>query len=334
MSAVRPSLVTGIAPHSVGEVFVKRYLEAQPNVRILGIDRISNKLLERIGAYSGLSFDLNPLSFRRGFRGFEEALRLALLTRLKRLKGSGFQCLIQFAGVYDSARFLEHDVSRREKTLGVNFVGHVEVLHTVMAINQSLGIDNATDFTYIELGSYQGLYARAGRPIYAPSKAVGIDLCTALTEGKEVRRCIYFAPGPIDTYMLHYNHWVTKAKGSPEFLQKMFEGPAGRYHKIFVECDESTLRKAAPRKGRDSENFLEVFRKYVSEREQALKSDTGILQPDDCARILLEITLHPERYASGVYVATASIPAGSRLRMAKFSELSRKDLFEKIARTV
>jgi len=334
MSAVSPLLATGIAPHSVGEVFVKSYLKARPNGRIIGIDRISNKVLEKIPGYSGLVFNLNPLSFKSGLKGFEKALRSAVLERLKRLGDSGFQCLIQFAGVYDFGPFLEHDVNRRETILGVNFVGHVEVLHTVMAINKSVGIDNSNEFTYIELGSYQALYARAQRPIYAPSKAAGIDLCTALNEGKEIKRCIYFAPGPIDTHMLHYNHWVTKAKGSPEFFEEMFEGPTQRYRKIFVECHEPTLREAAGSRNPKLAALLDALTKYVSEREKAFKDYPGVLKPGDCAHMLVELFSQPERYVAGIYVPTVTETGTCTLRTTAFHELSRMALFEKVARTL
>lgn len=333
MRAVNPLLATGVAPHSLGEVFVKRHLKARPNASIIGIDRISNKLLERLSAYSGITFDLNPLNFKSGLKGFEEALRSALLERLNQLHGSGFQCLIQFAGVYDFGPFLDHDVNRRERILGVNFVGHVEVLHNVMAVNNSRGIDNTKELTYIDIGSFQGLYARAERPIYAPSKAAGIDFCTALNEGREVKRCIYFAPGPIDTHMLHRNHWVTKSQGSAEFFQRIFQANAEIYRAIFIDCDESVFRREASAYTFELDKLLEVFEKYCSIRLESFEKEPGILRPEDCASTLSNLITQPDLYRSDVYLACAISGRGT-LRMMEFSDLSRLDVFEREGRPV
>ena len=332
MEGFKLTLVTGVATHSLGELFVTQYLACDTVGRVVGVDRVSNTRLGKIPRYVGLQKDLNPLSRAGYLEEFGTELRETVVGVLNELGADGVNSLIQSAGVYDSGPFLEHDSERRQRIIGVNFVGHVEVLYHVMALNAARGVDNAEFFTYIDVGSFQGLYVRAQRPLYAPSKAVGIDLCTALWEGREVRRCIYFAPALIDTHMLHENHWVKKAGGSGEFFRHMLEGPVDRYWAVFIKCDVTAIREAASVSGIDLETILQAFDRYCSIRQEAFKGSPGVLGADECAAILVKIAMEPDQYPSGVYFANSMPGEGPALWQALFSELSRGDLFERVGR--
>ncbi len=189
-------VVTGFARHSLGEAFVQAFLSRRTGAHVIGIDRIENPDLAEYPDFQQIEFDLNPLNCKDGLGAFATTFAERLSDAVTASGTEGVEFLVQCAGVYEFGQLLEHAVERRSEVLGVNVLGVTEVLHGVMALNRRLCRENDKDFTHILVGSYQGLYARDGRPVYAPSKAYGIDLCTSLVEGREVAKCIYLAPGP------------------------------------------------------------------------------------------------------------------------------------------
>lgn len=332
MGVTGVTMITGVARHSLGEVFVTQYLTRNMGGRLVGVDRVPNAHLSDIPRYVGLQVDLNPLSRAGYLEEFGSELRESVMRILDALGTDGIHSLIQSAGVYDSGPFLDHDSKRRQRIIGVNSVGHVEVLYQIMTLNSARGIDNGKLLTYIDIGSFQGFYARAQRPLYAPSKAAGIDFCTALWEGREVRRCIYFAPALIDTHMVHENHWIKKAGGSVEFFRYILDGPVDRYRAIFIKCDVTVLREAASVLGIDLEKTLQTFDRYRSIRQEAFEGNPGVLGVNECAGMLVKIAIEPDQYPSGVYFANSMPGEGPALWHTSFSELSRRDLFERVAR--
>ena len=284
--------------------------------------------------YGGIKFDLNPLAYRGGLVEFGNTLRACLRRVLNTVQSPGIHCLIQSAGVYDFGSLLEHDPPRRANIYGVNLLGHMEVLYNIMALNTELGFDNPKGLTVIDVGSTQGLHIRARRPLYAPSKAAGIDFCNAIHMGGEVQRCIYFAPAPIDTHMLHRNHWITKAGGSLEFFERVFGGSRERYRSIFIDCSEWALLDAISELSFDLQEVRQSFEKYCSIRKESFRGEFGVLDPDECADILVKIVIEPSRYPSGVYVA--SVPRGQRteVKMLHFEELSRWTVMERAGQLI
>lgn len=334
MSGGKALAITGVAPHSLGEVFLTRYLASHAGARVIGLDRVSNVQLEEVDGYFGLKIDLNPLKQPGDLEAFGAGLQQALVGVLDEIGANGVEVLIQSAGVYDFGRFLEHDLGRRRRIIGVNFIGHLEVLFGVMAVNKARGVNSAEALTYIDVGSFQGLYARAQRSLYAPSKAVGIDLCTALWEGKEVHRCIYFAPAAIDTHMLHRNHWVTKAGGSEEFFDKVFRGGRKLYREIFIECNEDAVRAATAEFASSRAEIVAAFEKYRVARQEAFRKDLGVLPPEDCGEMLIKMLVEPERYPCGVYLASGCPEGQPTLEWVGFDELSRLDSFKRKAQEI
>lgn len=320
--------VTGIARHSLGEAFLNLYLANHPSSRVIGADLYPPPKSIRHSQLSTFEFDLNPLTSPSGYSEFGGRLRIALGAALDRVGGNGIDCLIQSAGVYDFGKFLDHDVARRTRILGVNLLGHLEVLHSVMSLNVYRGVDNATTLTHIDIGSFQGLHARAERPVYAPSKAAGIDVGGALFDGKEVARSVYFAPAAIDTHMLHFNHWIKKARGSEKLFECVRDGDRKQYQAILIRCDEGVVLEVATRCGVDVGEATRTLEKYAVARREAFDSALGVLGVETCARMLCSIVSNPDGYPSGVYLAYAPNGTGPRLTFAEFSQLSRLGVLE------
>jgi NAD(P)-dependent dehydrogenase (short-subunit alcohol dehydrogenase family) len=239
------SVVTGIARHSFGASFVRASLEDRSNARLIGIDRIPNPDFTAQANLYNIICDLNPLTFPDGYDAFTKVLADRLSTASQALGDAYIACLIQGAGTYEFGSFLSHDVRRRQRVLGLNLLGTTEVLHAVMTLNEQLNHDNSREFTHVLVGSFQGLHTRPERSLYAASKAYGLDLCSGLSAGTEVSKCIYLAIGPMDTAMLHWNHWTAKANGSNQFFQSVFAGDPSAYKSVFIDCSEDALIAAA-----------------------------------------------------------------------------------------
>jgi short-subunit dehydrogenase len=325
-------VVTGIARHSLGEAFVRAFLSRRTGAPIIGIDRIPNPDLAEYPGFQQIEFDLNPLNCKEGLDAFATKFAERLSDAVMATGVKGVEFLVQCAGVYEFGQFLEHAVERRSEILGVNVLGVTEVLHGVMALNRRLCRENDKDFTQILVGSYQGLYARDGRPIYAPSKAYGIDLCTSLVAGREIAKCIYLALGPIDTPMLHRNHWVTRAGGSDNFFNKALGADPKIYKSIFVKCDEVVLERMAHEKfAPELANLRIAMGRYRGVRRAAFLEELGVLSPTACGSALTDMLTCRAR-GSGVYSLTAE-GTGSEavVKMATFVSLDRRLTFESVA---
>jgi short-subunit dehydrogenase len=329
------TVVTGVARHSLGEAFVRAWLIRAPGRPVIAIDRIANPDLGNLAGLRQVQLDLNPINHPGGFGAFAAALESGLTDAVTTGGYEGVECLVQCAGVYDFGTFPQHDIERRKELLGLNVLGLTEVLHTVMRLNDRAGRHNNEEFTHVDVGSFQGLYARDGRPIYAPSKAYGIDLCTSLVEGREVARCIYLAVGPIDTPMLHRNHWVRKAGGSEEFFKKVLGGSRDSYRSIFVCCDEAALEAAASEESpREAESLRVAMQRYRAKRSAAYAGPLGVLSSEDCAGALARV-LMLDHLESGVYMPVQkSEGAEIVVKMATFRSLSRRCTFDCAAKVV
>ena len=177
-------MVTGVARHSLGEAFVRSYTSHTPAAQVIGVDHVTNPDLNDSPAFRRILIDLNPLHFPARISDFAHEFTGKLAETVGAMGSGGVDCLVQCAGVYDFGTFLEHNVNRRTDLLGLNVLGIIEVLHSVMTLNQGLQIRNEHELTHVIIGSFQGLYARPGRSIYASSKAYTIDLCTSLFDGR------------------------------------------------------------------------------------------------------------------------------------------------------
>jgi NADP-dependent 3-hydroxy acid dehydrogenase YdfG len=320
--------ITGIARHSLGEALVARLLRAGTDWRIIGVDRVANPALGSRERFREITLDLDALDDPRGVAAFANTVAGRLSEALEANGRPPVRCLVQSAGVYDAGIFVEHDFPRRRRLLGVNLIGHVEMLHAVMHLNAGLGVDNAITLSHIDVGSFQGLVPRAERALYVLSKGAAIDLAAAMQAGGELHRSLYFAPGPVDTHMLHRNHWVVKARGSAELFDGLWARDAPAYKAAFIDGDAAPLLEAARGRGEDSEETAAAFDRYRTARGEARLSDWGILDVDVCARMLAAMVESPVQFPSGLYVATSRVDVGPRLRFVKFDRLTRLRVVE------
>jgi NAD(P)-dependent dehydrogenase (short-subunit alcohol dehydrogenase family) len=321
----RAILITGASRHSLGEATVREYRRRSSEAQIFVINKSSNRDLG--SAAHEIIMDLNPLCHSFGLAGFAAELLEKIEPHLAEAGCCGIGCLIQGAAVYDFGPFAGYDASRRSRLMGLNILGTVEVLFAVLAVNKRLGLLSEESLTEIFVGAFQGLQVRTGRQLYASSKAWGIDFCTALVAGNEISRCVYAAPGPIDTPMLHRNHWVKKAGGSEQFFDLVLQRTRHEYESIFLGCEENTLTRVAREQGVDSMGELqEAMGRYRSERANAKVAELGVMSPADCAAALVDTALSDDR-GSGVYLIGIERERGPFIRMSTFESLDRNRLF-------
>lgn len=322
-------VITGVGPHSLGEMVGELYLRKTQG-SLIGIDRTHSALTDNHTNARKIIFDLNPLAHSGGISEFARDLESSLLSAVTSLKSHSITSLLQCAGVYEYGAFLDSDARRRSDVLGLNIFGSTEMLHAAMAVNSALAQNANQRFSHILLGSFQGLYSRADRSLYASSKAYSLDLCSALTQGLEIHRNIYVAAGPIDTPMLHRNHWVAKAKGPKAFFDRILAGKPCTYRAIFVDCDQHVFGSCLERESVAIQVQLQMtFDKYRMIRRETTRGALGILSRLDCSAVLHQL-LCREDLKSGVYMLSAPGSVVS-IRMAKFEDLDRRRTFESVA---
>lgn len=247
------AIVTGVAPFSLGEAIALELHSAVPAARIITVDLHPNPRLEsRLGdAGTFIEMDLNPLNYEgtggAGFSRFSERLGTALRTAVTNGNGSsdgrGIDLLFNNVGVYGFGPLVDTPPEVLASLIGVNYVGQLLATQTVMALNREFGVDNSRRLKLCKVGSFQGIHLRPGRPVYAPSKAIGLDTAQALALGAEAQTVIYLAVGPIDTHMLHYNLWG-KAGGDQEFIRDLYiHRDLDLYRAAFVDGDVSAFRR-------------------------------------------------------------------------------------------
>lgn len=327
-------VVTGLSRHSLGEAFVRHLLTSTP-AYIIGIGRSINQDLPALPDLHQIPFDLNPFNFDSSLDGFSSQLQQRIIGVLRSWRAEQVDSLVQCAGVYEFGRLLDHRSEVRSEILGVNVVGVTEVLYAIMKLNRTIAPQATAGLSHLLVGSYQGLYARDHRPIYPPSKAHGIDFCTSLAEGQELSRCVYVAPGPIDTPMLHRNHWLTRASGNRRFFDTVVGADRSTYRSVFVDCDQATVAQIAREKfAAESDGILSAMREYAAIRRESMSDHLGLLTPQACAEAMAYIFSHT-RLPSGVCSITAKQGEQQpHVRMAQFSALDRRATFESVATRV
>lgn len=318
-------VITGVAPFSLGEQIVRQISTNRVGANILGVDISHNPRLNGLKGYRELKADLNPFGHSGGFRAFSSNIEAMLESCLDGANAAYIEVLIQSAGIYDAGAFLEADQNKRERILGVNFLGHIEVLHAAMRLNSKRGFSNPTHLRYLDVGSFQGLHARKHRSLYAVSKAAMIDMCTSLAEGNEIRRCIYLAPCPIDTHMLHKNHWVQKAAGSIEIFEAAIQESLDTYEGIFRACDRVELSRLTNKMGHNEKEALSALEAYAAERRAAYGGSLGVLSPEVCAEVVAGLVINERFCPSGVYSVSPTPTGRADVQYAGFGDLARQD---------
>jgi hypothetical protein len=225
------------------------------------------------------------------------------------------------AGVYAYGN-LELASSRdRHRVLGVNVNGKVETLWAIMRFAATLEKNSASQSRLIDIGSLHAIKSSPQRALYSSAKAFGLDLCAALLAGGEVASAKYVAVGPIDTPMLHRNHWLAKARG-PESVVAFAEQAGPRfYRQLFVECSRDSLREASDACGIACSELDDCLQRYQSFREATRASPEGLLSSEEAARAIVDEIADKDR-ASGLYILFMG-KDGAAVRHTSFEEAGR-----------
>jgi len=301
-------IVSGIAPHSLGSALVDLLL--RNGAKVVGVDVEINHLFEEGPTFRFVMCDLNPWRNNIDWTLHWERLTESLRRAVSDLGESGVSTLVQSAGVYWSGEFMRTASTTRSALLGVNTVARVELLHAVMSLNDETGILNDEQLTHIDIGSLHGVCLQSGRSLYAASKAFGVALATVMDAGRELRRSIYVAPGPIDTYMLHFNHWVVKSGGRSVFIENLRKGDPTVYDAIFRECSEPALLRSITGLGAEDQ-ARELLKTYKSHREAAFAAQSGVISARHCAEVVHSLVASDCK--SGIYLVTHSPTGGVKV---------------------
>ena len=311
--------MTGVAPYSLGESVVS--LLAQEKASLICLDIQPNVWLKERWPVEYLEINLNPLDHEGGLAGFSHELYGRLKECVVRLDTNGVSAVIQSAGTYWAGTLAESTDHIRSRVFGVNLLSHIEVLCAVMRINRDLGVNNTAALAHIEIGSFQGLNIRPARTLYAVSKAAGIDLAAALNH--EVGRSIYVAPGPIDTPMLHSNHWVIKAGGAPGFINELKHRDRELYRSVFVDCSDEIFRQMSSWLKFPNASTHE-FESYKKARNETANGEFGILSPDECAKVVVDLVRDAN---SGAYLVLRRHGGQMTVDYRSFEQLDRYAIF-------
>lgn len=313
-------LVTGTGPHSIGESLVALLLQATEE-QILAADVRENPLLRSRERFHSIEVDLNPLVHSAGCLTFFNTVSDLLLKALVKAHQQNISCVVQGSGVYKAGRLADMGPLERINTFGVNLLGHAEVLAAVMQLNSRSGTDNSTSLIHVDIGSFQGLKARADRSIYISSKAAGVSFAASLAAGRELYRSIYLAPGPVDTHMLHYNHWVVKAGGSEAEFGRLKAAPRDMYRSVLVDCSDKSLHSLFRYGKHEAMALQQQFERYKEARAEAHLGALGIISPEDCAQVIHDLVTDSKNHQSGVYLVGRRQNGSRILEFRAFEEL-------------
>jgi NAD(P)-dependent dehydrogenase (short-subunit alcohol dehydrogenase family) len=316
-------LISGTAASSLGSLWVEEYSRRAKEAPVVAIDREHEPAIRDLKNVRTIDFDLNPLNQSPGYDQFVEQLHFSLRSAQEAVRFEGISTFVSGAGTYESGPLVETTIEGRRRLLGVNVCGNVELLVAVLTLNKRLGFDSSGGLSFFEIGSLRGLQASAGRSAYAATKAMGLDLCVSLQAGREVKRAIYVAPGPIDTHMFHRNYWVTKEGGSVEFLDHVRTKRAELYREIFIRCDDDAFAEAVSSSRLSRNSLAPVFERYKARRNQQIADPRGILDAIELAQRLVDMAADDVAYPAGAYVFTA--PGGQmQTEKIEFADLIRR----------
>ena len=322
---VEAIVVTGTAPYSFGEKLVIEFASQQPNTLIIAMDRITNPAIRHLSNVREICTDLDALA-SQSIIAFGEGVYNLLVEVLHRESVQAIRLVCFSAGVYEYGDFANLPTNQRLRLYGLNILGKAEALHAILRINSELSFDNRDGLTVGDIGSLHGLRLTPSRSLYSACKAFGLDFVIALHRGREIRRGVHIVPGPIDTHMLHRNHWISKA-GAPSNLFEAIRGSGGdAYWRIFAECNESEFVQWVHHVGQDEVLMCDYFKKYIDVRRKVRQGSDGILDPSIAATIVYQV-LNFGTANENLYILTAPNSTAMVKTMA-FEESSRSDLCE------
>lgn len=298
-------LVSGTGDNSFGAECAIECANLDDDSTVVAIANRLSARLERFDRIFQLQFDLNPLCSANGFTAFAANLYRELSAQLENIGAIGIGCAVLAAGVYEGRPLVHTTAEKRRDICGVNVVGKVELLHAILALNSKIGSVSQEQFTVVDVGGLHGVTSPGGRVLYSASKAFGLDLSLSLFHGGEVGRVVYLAPGPIDTCMLHRNHWETKEGGEPGFVEFVQLRHPALYDDVFRNCSREAFETVAHAFTRDPSQLISVFERYKARRTMQRDAPEGIIDPAGLGEWAARVVHTPSVYQSGVYKLTA-----------------------------
>ena len=304
-------LVSGTArTHSA---HIVRHLSERTNdTWVLAVDREYNPEFEGLRNVVSIQVDLNPFTNPRGLAGVERELLQSIQYAQGRCRFVGIGGCVLSVGAYGFGALVDFELREQQRLVGLNICGHLEVIYSALRVNQKLGYASSKHLKVVEMGSVHALRNSPGRSLYAATKAMSLDLCISLSLGHEVSRVFYIAPGPIDTAMLHRNHWVSKERGPVEFFEALQAGDSQSYGDIFMRCDLEAVARATAGRA-DAQAVKDTMARYVARRKRQMNHEDGILAPADLAALVTD-TICGESEIDCAYSITAP---GGRLQAKK-----------------
>lgn len=299
-------LISGVSDYSLGMECVRSIRRVHTTTPLLVFSHgpySANAARDQFASI--IDFELNPLEHAASYREYSANLDSAIEQGCARNSATRIKAVIQSAGVYDAGPFEKHHDSTLSLLVGVNVCGSIAILRSAMLLNSSHSEYCRDAMSLIQVGAIHSLKHSPGRALYSATKALSIDLCESLVVGEELRRAVYLAPGPIDTHMLHRNHWVNKSGGSVPFFEILRERHSDRYADVFMSCDRTAITEIAECEGFKKSEVESTFERYRQTRQQVIDSDLGLIATVELAE-WIECAVHNESaYPSGIYVATA-----------------------------
>jgi len=300
----RKLLVAGARQFSLGHAVLQELATTSPDLAVLAID--VEPILDSPPSIIKCRIELNPFRYDGGFDSWSSYVH-GEVKSLAQIEGPSrpIQGVLLAVGKYHVGRYEESAATERADVLGCGILGKMEVVHSAMRFNNECGFENREELFVLDVGSLHSIRHSSHRAIYNTAKAAGIEFCRVLARGSEIRGAVHLAPGPMDTPMLHWNHWVLKEKGDPNFLDLVrLELPA-LYCRIFREGDQASLEEAVENLGVDRREIQPVFDRYRDRRKMALESEDGITAPEVLARFLLRSFLDASSTESGILEVTS-----------------------------
>lgn len=296
--------MAGARRFSLGAALADELATAAPGSVTLVID-VEHPAISRSNI-AVREFDLNPLYQARCFEAWSVELHSLLMSMVQsaapRMPVRG---VVLGAARYHVGQYESTTITERAAVLGTNILGKWEILHAVMRLNADRGFENVSVLDVFDIGSLHGLYRTPQRALYNPTKTASLALCQILIEGQEVRRAIHVAPGPIDTPMLHWNHWVLKEKGDPGFPDLVRHRLPSLYEPIFRNGDAEALTTALLELGINNAGMQTVFERYKHRRKMVTESEKGLTSPESLAAYLASLMLEQDSTESGVIEVTS-----------------------------
>jgi hypothetical protein len=116
--------------------------------------------------------------------------------------------------------------------------------------------------------------------------------------------------------MLHWNHWVLKENGDPDFLRQIRTELPDLYLRIFREGDGEALDEAIHYLRFQDSRICDVFVRYLHRRKVLSETEDGITSPEGLAGLLARYMLDTQSTEPEVLEVTS--PQG-RLNLVRRS---------------